>query len=39
MRENGFDRIEVIAEMHEETLRYMLAGFDPEPLDTGLYNP
>ena len=39
MRKNGFDRIEVIAEMHEETLRRLLAGFDPEPLCARLYRP
>ena len=32
MREKGFDRIEVIIEMHEETLRRLYAGFDPERL-------
>ena len=31
MRDNGFDRIEVIAEMHDEPLRHLHAGFDPEP--------
>ena len=39
MRENGFDRIEVKAEMHEETLRRLLAGFDPKPCYSGLHNP
>ena len=39
MRENGFDRIEVVAEMLEETLRRLDAGFDPEPFNTRLYNP
>ena len=38
-RDGGFDRIETIAEMHEEILRRMHAGFDPEPFHTGLYNP
>ena len=38
-REDGFDRIEVIAEMHEHTLRRLHASFDSEPLYTGLYNP
>ena len=33
MSENGFDRIEVKAEMHEEILRRLLSGF------TRLYNP
>ena len=37
-REGGFDRIEIIAEMHERTLRPPYAGFDSEPLYTGLYN-
>ena len=39
MREKGFDRIEVIIEMHEETLRRLYAGFDPELLCNGLYSP
>ena len=38
-REIAFDMIEVIAEMHEQTLRRLHAGFDSEPLYTGLYNP
>ena len=38
-REGGFDRIENIAEIHEQTLRCLHAGFDSEPLYTGLYNP
>ena len=39
MRENGFDRIEVIDDRHKETLIRMHAGFDPEPIYTGLYSP
>ena len=39
VRENGFDRVEVIAEMHEEISRSLHSGFDPEPFYTGLYNP
>ena len=35
-REGGFDRIEIIAEMHAQRLH---AGFDLKPLCTGLYNP
>ena len=31
-REGGFDRIEVTAEVHEQTLRCLHAGFDLEPL-------
>ena len=38
-REGGFDRVESIAEMHEQTLRRLHAGFDLESLYTGLYNP
>ena len=38
-REGGYDRIEVVAEMHLHTLRRLHAGFDAEPLYTGLYNP
>ena len=38
-RWGGFDRIEIIAEMHEEILRRLHAGFDPEPFYTGFYNP
>ena len=34
-REGGFDRVEIIAEMHAHTLR-LDAGFDSEPLYTGL---
>ena len=37
-REGGFDRIETVAEMHEETLRHLHAGFNPESFNTGLYN-
>ena len=32
-------RIEVIAEMHEDTLRRLHASLDLEPIYTGLYNP
>ena len=39
MRENGFDRIEVIAEMHEETLRRLHVSLNWKPFYTGLYNP
>ena len=39
MIENGFDIIEVIIKMHEETLRRLYAGFDPKCFYTGLYNP
>ena len=35
-REGGFDRIEIIAEMHKQTLRRLHAGFDSKPLYTGL---
>ena len=35
-REAGFDRIEIIAQMHEQ---YLYAGFDSEPLYAGLYDP
>ena len=35
MRENGFDRIEVIADRHEETLTRMHAGFDPKLINAG----
>ena len=38
-REGSFDRIEIKAEIHEQTLRRLYAGFDSEPLYTGLYNP
>ena len=38
MREIGFDRIETIAEMHEEALRRLHADFDPGPVYTRLYN-
>ena len=37
MRGNGFDRIEVTAEMYEETLRRLHTGFDLEHFNTGLY--
>ena len=39
MRENDFDRIGVIAEIHEETMRRLHAGLDLELFCTGLYNP
>ena len=39
MRENSFDRIDVIAEMHKEICRCLHADFDPEHFCTGLYNP
>ena len=39
MRENGFDRIEVKADRHEETLRHMHAGFDPQPFYARLHSP
>ena len=35
-REASFDRIEIIAEMHAQRVN---AGFDSEPLHTGLYHP
>ena len=35
-RETGFDRLEIIVEIHAQRLH---AGFDSEPLYTGLYNP
>ena len=38
-KKGGFDRSEVIAEMHEQTLRRLHAGFDSEPLYTGLCDP
>ena len=38
-RDGGFDKIEVIAKMHEQTLRCLHAGFDSECFNTGLYNP
>ena len=37
-REIGLDRIETIAEMHEETLRRLPADFDPEPVYAGFYS-
>ena len=36
-RSNGFDRIEIIAKRHEETLRRLHAGYDPETIHTRLY--
>ena len=38
-REDGFNRIEIVAEMHEQTLRRLRADFDSESLRTGLYDP
>ena len=38
-REGGFDRIEIIAEMHAQTSRRLHTGFDLEPLYTESYNP
>ena len=38
-REGGFDRIEIKAEIHAQTLRRLYAGFDSESLYTGLYDP
>ena len=38
-RKGGFDRIEITAEMHAQTLRSLHAGFDSEPLYIGIYNP
>ena len=38
-RKAGFDRIEIIVEMHEHTLRRLHTVFYSEPLYTGLYNP
>ena len=33
-----FDRIDIIAERHEKTLRCLYAGFDPDPFYIGLRN-
>ena len=38
-RESVFDRIDVIFEVHEKTLKCLHAGFDSESLYTSLYNP
>ena len=38
-REGGFDRIEITAQRHEDTLRRLHAGFDLELFYTGLYYP
>ena len=38
-REGGFDRIEVTAETHKQTLRRLHARFDPEYFYTEMYNP
>ena len=37
-REDGFDRIETIAMMHEEIVRRLHVGFDPGPVYIILYN-
>ena len=37
-REGGSDTIDVVAERHEDTLRCLHAGFDPEHFYTGLYD-
>ena len=39
MRENGFNRIKVKADMHEEALRCLHAGFDLQLFYTEMYNP
>ena len=39
IRENYFDRNEIIADSHKETLRRMHGGLDPKPFYTGLYGP
>ena len=36
MRENSFDMIEIIADRHEATLRYLHSDFGPEPFYTEL---
>ena len=38
-KQDVFDRIKIIAKMHEQALRRLHAGFDLEALYTGLYNP
>ena len=38
-REGSFDRINIISEIHEQTLRRLHADYDSEPLYTGSYNP
>ena len=38
-REGGFDGIEIIAEMHGQTLRHLHAGVDSDHLYAGLYTP
>ena len=35
-REGGFDRVKIIPEMHEQTLRRLRVGFDSRSLYTGL---
>ena len=37
-KDDGFDRIKIVSEMHEHTVRRLHAGFDTEPLHTELYN-
>ena len=36
-REDGVDRIEVIAERHEKSLGRLYAGFDSDPVYTGVH--
>ena len=38
-REGGFDRIEIIAQIHKQTLRRLHAGFASESFYTRTYNP
>ena len=38
IRERAFNRIDITADTHEETLRRLHAGFDPKPFYTGIYN-
>ena len=38
-RGGGFNRVEIVAKMHEHSLRRLHAGFDSGLLYTGLYNP
>ena len=35
-REGGLNRIEIVAGLHGQTLIRLHAGFDPEPLDSGM---
>ena len=37
--EDGFDRIDIIAEIYEQALRRLHAGFDSKPRYTGFYIP